>query len=360
MSQDVAIPDRSKTAVLRRISEIGFEDRPVGRPGPDDALIKVMAVGICGSDVHFYEHGRIGGRVVRFPHVLGHECAGVVVATGENVTRLKPGDRVAIEPGIACFRCENCKAGKYNICPEVQFLSAPPTDGALTEYLVHPAHLLHAIPDHLGFDAATLAEPFSVGLHAAERAGVKPGSAVLITGLGPIGQMALIAAQAFGAGTVIVSDIEPFRLELARKLGATHVVNVVESSLAEAVERAVGGRGVDIAMDTSGQPRVIEASIPLIKRGGKMLSIGFPNAERVPVDITGMIMKEIDYLTSYRFANTFPLAIRLLASGRFNTDLLLTDHYPLEQTREALERARVNKVGSMKVVVHPHSSSCSM
>lgn len=359
MSQDAAIPALTKAAVLQETRKIGFEERPVGRLGPGDVLVKVMAVGVCGSDVHFFEHGRIGSRRVEFPHVLGHECAGVVVSVGDKVTRWKPGDRVAVEPGIACFRCAYCKAGKYNICPEVKFLSAPPTDGAFTEYLVHPDHLLHAIPGHLSFDTASLAEPLSVGLHAVERAGVGPGSTVLITGLGPIGQTALIAALAYGAKTVIVSDIEPFRLELARKLGATHVVNSREQSLADAVEQAAGSEGVDIAMDTSGQPAVIDTAIPMIRRGGKMLSIGFPSSEKVPINVTGMIMKEIDYLTVYRFANVFPLAIELLASGRFDTDVLLTDRFPLEQTQEALERARMNKQSSLKVVVHPHPPSRS-
>lgn len=360
MPHDNRIPDKTRVAVLQGPRQIGYEERPIGTLAPGDVLVKVMAVGVCGSDVHFYEHGRIGSRTVKFPHVLGHECAGVVVSVGEGVTRWKPGDRVAVEPGIACFRCEFCKAGKYNLCPEVKFLSAPPTDGAFREYLVHPEHLLFAIPDHLSFETASLAEPLSVGLHAAERADVRPGSTVLITGLGPIGLTTLIAVKARGAKTVIASDIEPFRLELARKLGATHVVNPLEHSLADTVERAAPGRGVDIAMDTSGQPAVIDAAIPLIRRGGKMLSIGFPSSEKVPINVTGMIMKEIDYLTSYRFTNAFPLAIELLASGRFRTDALLTDRYPLEQTQEALERARMNKQSSMKVVVHPHPPSRSM
>nr|WP_248930793.1 NAD(P)-dependent alcohol dehydrogenase [Paenibacillus hamazuiensis] len=334
--------------------QVAMEERALAGLGPHDVLVKVMAVGVCGSDVHYYEHGRIGRKAVENPLIQGHECAGLVVQAGAEVTQVKIGDRVAIEPGMSCFRCEYCKAGKYNLCPSVRFLSSPPVDGAFAEYIVHPDHLLFPIPDHLSYEEATLVEPLSVGIHACRRAGLEAGSTVLIAGMGPVGLTAIIAARALGAENIAVTDVEPFRLGLAAEMGAKLCVNVLERDTAEAIAQWTGGRGVDMVIDTSGHAGVIDSSIEWLKRGGKLVLIGFPAAEKVPLNLTLLLQKEIAMYGTFRYTNTYPLGIELLASGRFDTKKLITDFYSLEDTALALERARTNKKGSMKVIVYPN------
>ncbi|UFJ43365.1 NAD(P)-dependent alcohol dehydrogenase [Brevibacillus humidisoli] len=343
-----------KVAVLQKPLTVTIEERLVPHPGPHDVLVKVMAVGVCGSDVHYYEHGRIGARKVEKPLVQGHECAGIVVAIGSEVTRFQLGDRVAVEPGITCGKCQWCKEGRYNLCPHVAFLSSPPVDGAFAEYICHPEDLLFPIPDHLSFECATLIEPLSVGIHAVKRAGLQPGSSVLIMGMGPVGLTAIIAAKAYGARQIIVSDVEPFRLGLAEKLGATATIQAGEKNVVEEVSRLTQNLGVDMVIDTSGNARAIDSGVEAAKRGGKLVLIGFPAEDRVPVNLTLMLQREIDLYSTYRYTNTYPLGVELMASSENDVSVLLTDQYPLVQTGAALERARTNKSGSMKVIVYPH------
>ena len=357
---DLSIPKISKTAVLREKLTVQLENHVPKSLGEHDVLVKVMAVGICGSDIHFYEHGRIGKKAVTFPFVLGHECSGIVIDIGESVTDFKKGDRVAVEPGISCMKCEHCKRGKYNICPNVKFLSSPPTDGAFTQYIIHPEHFLHHIPDNMTFEEASLVEPLSVGIQACKNTNVTPGDDVLITGLGPIGLTAIIAAKEFGAKNIIVSDIEPFRLVLAKKLGATHFINPREEQLTQRVLDITNGHGIDKSIDTSGQPFVINEVIDVIKRGGKLVPIGFPVTENVPLNITQMIFKEISLITVYRYANTYPLGINTISSKKHDLKLLITDYFSLDEVDVALERARANKQTSIKVMVYPNEVPSNM
>ncbi len=320
----------------------------------DEVLVKVMAVGICGSDIHYYEHGRIGRYVVEKPLILGHECAGVVEAVGSGVTRFKAGDRVAVEPGMTCGRCSACKEGRYNLCPDVQFLATPPVDGAFAQYIKHREDFLFPIPDRLSYEEAALNEPFSVGIHAANRAGVKPGHTVAIMGIGPVGLMAVVAAKAYGAERIIAVDLEPIRLEAALKLGATHAVNIKESDPVQAVREATDGIGADVAFETAGNPKALQSALHAVRRGGKLAIVGLPPQEEVALNIPWIADNELDIFGIFRYANTYPQGISMLASGASDVSSLITDRYPLEQTKEALERARTNKSGSLKVVVYPN------
>ncbi|GGJ08689.1 sorbitol dehydrogenase [Alicyclobacillus cellulosilyticus] len=342
-----------QAAVLHAPGDVRLEERPVRDLAPDEALVQVMAVGVCGSDVHYYEHGRIGDFVVRQPLILGHECAGVVVATGAAVTRVKPGDRVAIEPGVTCGRCPACKSGRYNLCPEVQFLATPPVDGAFAEYIVHREDFLHPIPDGMSFEAAALVEPFSVGLHACARAGVRPGDTVAILGMGPVGLLAVVAAAAYGAQRIIVSDLEENRLAAARRLGATDTVPAAAG--AEAILALTGGQGVDVALETAGHPKALATAMAVLRRGGRLAVVGLPPQDEVALHIPRLSAYEIDVLGVFRYANTYPRGIALLASGRWPIEDLVTDRYPLAETKQALERARTNKAGSIKVMVYPQA-----
>lgn len=207
------VPQNMKAAVMHNTREIKIETLPVPDINHDEVLIKVMAVGICGSDLHYYTNGRIGNYVVEKPFILGHECAGEIAAVGSSVDQFKVGDRVAVEPGVTCGRCEACKEGRYNLCPDVQFLATPPVDGAFVQYIKMRQDFVFLIPDSLSYEEAALIEPFSVGIHAAARTKLQPGSTIAIMGMGPVGLMAVAAAKAFGAGTIIVTDLEPLRLD---------------------------------------------------------------------------------------------------------------------------------------------------
>ncbi|WP_302104768.1 NAD(P)-dependent alcohol dehydrogenase [Polycladomyces zharkentensis] len=348
------IPTTMKAAVLKKPLEMELRELPVPKVSGDEVLVKVMAVGVCGSDVHYYEHGRIGRHVVEQPIILGHECAGIVVATGDRVSRVKVGDRVAIEPGVTCGTCAYCKEGRYNLCPDVSFLATPPVDGAFTQYIKHREDFLYPIPDGLSFEEAALIEPFSVGIHAARRAGLMPGSAVAIMGMGPVGLMAVVAAKAFGASLIIATDLLSNRLVAAEKLGATHTVNILEQQPEEAIRAITGGEGVDVAFETAGHPKAIQSALASVRRGGKLAIVGLPPQDEIGLNVPMIADREVDIYGVFRYANVYPQAIRFLSSGIADVTPLITDRYPLEQTRDALERARTQKEKSLKVFVYPN------
>lgn len=351
---EIVIPTMMKAAYLQKPLEVTVENVEVPSVKGKEVLVKMIAVGICGSDVHYYAHGRIGNRLVQYPHIQGHECAGIVVAAGDEVTRFKVGDRVAIEPGVACLSCDYCKEGRYNLCPDVQFLSTPPVKGAFVQYLKHHENFLFAIPDSLSYEIATLAEPLSVGIHAVKRGNLKPGATVLITGMGPVGLMTVIAAKAFGASEIIVSDMEPLRLKAATQLGATRVIDFTEEDTADVVNNETSGYGVDMVIETSGNAKALQSAINLVKRGGTIVAIGFPAMEEVPLNVTKMLQNEIDLFSVYRYTNTYPLAIKILESMGNQIEHVITDRYSLDEINEAMKQAHTNRSGSLKVIVYPN------
>ncbi len=223
----------NRAAVLHEAGDLRIEDVPVPVPGPREVLVEVRSVGVCGSDVHYYEHGRIGSFVVRSPLILGHESMGVVLELGGEARRHRVGDRVAIEPGVPCGRCHECRHGRYNLCPDVQFFATPPVDGAFARYVAIHEDFAYALPDVLSDDQGALMEPLSVGLWACWKGRVGAGKSVLVTGAGPIGQLAMQVARALGAAEVVVTDINEHRLEVAARSGATRTVNVTHEPLGE-------------------------------------------------------------------------------------------------------------------------------
>jgi L-iditol 2-dehydrogenase len=352
-----SVPPVMKAAVMHRPFDVRLEERPTPRPREDEVLIKVMVVGVCGSDVHYYEHGKIGRYVVEKPLLLGHECSGEIVAVGEQVSRFAPGDRVAVEPGVACGRCESCKSGRYNLCPDVRFLATPPIDGAFAQYIAIREDFVFPIPKGLTFERAAMNEPFSVGLHAVRRAGLKKGDTVSIMGMGPVGLLAVVAARACGAEKIIVSDIEPLRMEAALKLGASYAVHAGQENAAEAIRRLTGGEGVDAAIETAGNPNALQSALLGVRRGGKMAIVGLPPQGQAALDISYIVDNEIDIRGVFRYANTYPLGLELLNDPALPIEALFTDAYTLEDTQAALERARTNKSGSLKVLVYPNGTA---
>lgn len=348
------VPQTMKAAVMHNTREIKIEEVPVPEISPDEVLIKVIAVGICGSDLHYYTHGRIGNYVVEKPFILGHECSGDIVAVGSNESRFKVGDRVAIEPGVTCGKCEACKSGRYNLCPKVEFLATPPFDGAFVQYLKMREDFVFQIPDNLTYEEAALVEPFSVGIHAAARSQLQPGSSIAIMGMGPVGLMAVAAAKSYGASTIIVTDLEPLRLEAAKKMGATHTINVLEQDAEKEIKQITNGHGVDTAWETAGNPKALQSALGSLARGGKMAIVGLPAQADIPFNVPFIADNEIDIYGIFRYANTYPKGIEFLSSGSIDAKVLITDKYPLEQTYEAMERALNYKSECLKVVVYPN------
>ncbi|GAA2867394.1 NAD(P)-dependent alcohol dehydrogenase [Pseudonocardia halophobica] len=332
-----------RTAVLRRVGEIVLEERPVPEPGPGEVLVRVAAVGVCGSDVHYYEHGRIGDFVVEAPLVLGHEPSGEVVALGEGVTRVGRGTRVSIEPGRPDFTCAQCLAGRYNLCPRMEFFATPPVDGALAEYVVVHEAFAHPVPDSLDDDRAALLEPLSVGVWAARKGGVGPGSRVLVNGAGPIGLVAVQVAVAAGAAKVVVADVNAHRLEVAARLGATATVDVSQSKL--------DGLEPEVLLECSGHPAATRAALEVLAPAGRAVLVGSGSAD-LALPLGSLQRREIELTATFRYANTWPTAIALAASGRVDLDALVTGHYGLADTEAALTAPGRDRT-AIKSVIRP-------
>ncbi|WP_106182071.1 NAD(P)-dependent alcohol dehydrogenase [Prauserella shujinwangii] len=323
------MPEAMRVSVLNGIHDIVTEERPVPEPGEGEVLVRVQAVGTCGSDVHYYEHGRIGDFVVKSPLVLGHEPSGVVVARGPGATRHDVGTRVALEPGVPCSRCAQCKPGRYNLCPDMRFFGTPPIDGAFCEYVVLREDFAHPVPDSVSDEAAGLLEPLSVGVWACRKARVQPGSRVLITGAGPIGLVAAQTARAFGATEVVVTDVNPHRLRFAREMRATGTVDASRESLADS------GFEPDVLLECSGVPSAASEAIRRVGRAGRVVLVGM-GGDEIPLPLAHVQGFEIEVTATFRYANTWPTAIDLAAGGEVDLDRLVTHRFGLDEVEQAL------------------------
>lgn len=343
-----------KAAVLESPGNIQVKNIPRPLPKSDEALVEVKCIGVCGSDIHYYEHGRIGRYEVKQPIILGHELAGVVVQVGEDVHNVKVGDRVAVEPGVTCGRCDYCKIGRYNLCPEVVFMATPPVDGAWAEFVAVRSDFLFPLPADMSFEEGALLEPLSVGFHAMHRARVQPHDRVLVTGLGPIGQLAVAAARLFGVAEVYGSDVVEYRRTLARTMGITDVCDPNTESAEDKVNDWSQGKGMDVVVETSGNAGAIAAASAQVKRGGKIVLIGIPTAASIGVNINEIVDGELDVLGVFRYANTYPAAIQALQSSKINIEETITHKYRLDDIQEALDTAIHHKNSSMKIMIYPN------
>ena len=342
---------KMKAAFLYKPGDIRIEEMDIPTPKDNEALIKLKAVGVCGSDVHFYEVGRIGDFVVKEPLILGHECAGEVIEVGKNVKTVKIGDRVALEAGVPCRICEFCRSGRYNLCSSVVFLAAPPFHGAYREYIAHPEDFLFKLPDNMTYEEGAMIEPLSVGTYAAERGGVNVRNTVVIIGAGTIGLMTLQAVKARGATDIIITDLEPFRLELAKKLGATHTVNAKEVDAIQKVLELTNG-GADVIMEAVGAPATIQQTIKMARPGAVIVLIGMPTVDDIPIRIVEAICKEVDIRGIFRYANAYRPAIKLVSKGKIDVKSMITTRFPLDKVQEALEYPSKHPGTCIKVMVN--------
>lgn len=338
------LPPTMRAAVLHGQGTITLDVLPVPQPDADQVLIQVSAVGVCGSDVHYYENGRIGDYVVDHALVLGHELSGRIVAVGSNADPSRIGQRVAVEPQRPCRTCKQCKAGRYNLCPDIEFYATPPIDGAFAEYVTIQDDFAYEIPDSISDEAAALIEPLSIGLWACQRAGIRTGSRVLIAGAGPIGILIAQAARAFGAAEIHISDIARDRLEFALNHGATHAMDPRTSTFA--------GMDVDAFIDASGSPQAISSGIKAVGPAGRVILVGL-GAENVELPISYIQNREIWLSGIFRYTNTWPLAIQLITDGKVQLDGLVTGKYPLSEAENALRAGR--QPGQLKTIVYPGS-----
>lgn len=340
-----------KAAVMKDIRRIEIEELPIPVPRENEVLIRIRSVGICGSDVHYFVEGRIGDFVVHPPFILGHECSGEVVEIGKGVKNLKPGDRVTMEPGIPCGKCEFCRAGRYNLCPDVVFWATPPVDGTFCEYVAHPAHFTYPIAPNVSFEEAALVEPLAVGMYATWRAQVKPGDLAIVLGSGPIGLVTLEALLARGVTEVIAVDVVEKRLEKAKEIGAQHVINAQREDVREKVLSLTQGKGVDVVFETAGSVMTAQLTVELAKRGGKVVLVGLPSITHFDFGVLKILDKELDVLGIFRYANMYKGCVDLLNAGRVNLKTLITHRFSLQKTEEALLFAHEHKAESIKVIV---------
>jgi L-iditol 2-dehydrogenase len=331
-------------AVLYEPGDIRIEQRPVPTPAEREVLVEVRTVGVCGSDVHYYEHGRIGSYVVERPLVLGHEVAGVVVERGARAQRHPVGQRVALEPGVPCGSCEECRHGRYNLCADVRFFATPPVDGAFARYVTIHEDYAFALPDGLSDTGGALLEPLSVAIWACWKGGVGLGSRVLVTGAGPIGNLAVQTARAAGATTLAVADVNAERLTRALQVGATAAIDTSTRALVPA------DGPFDVLLECSGNAEVTGAGLLALRPAGTAVLVGMGPGLEARLPVAALQQRELVLTGTFRYANTYPTAIALAAAGRVDLDGLVDERYPLAATDAALRATRLDP-RLLKVVV---------
>jgi L-idonate 5-dehydrogenase len=327
-----------KAFLLHGAKDLRSVDLPKPVPGSGEVLLAMRRAGICGSDIHYFSHGQIGSFVPKRPFVLGHEFSGEIVEVGDGVPPARVGERVTVDPSIPCGHCSFCRAGRYNLCPSMRFYGSascdPHINGGFEEYILAPAANAFVVPDALSWGEAAMAEPLSVAIHAARRAGNLAGQAVLVTGGGTIGQLAALVARVFGAGRVVVSDIKPGPRQFALDRGADGSLDARSPSFAPEAEALVPG-GFDVVIEAAGSAAALGQALTVVRRGGTIVQIGtLPSSVTLPLNI--VMARELSLLGSFRFANVFPNAIELMASGRIDVKPLITSVYPLAELSVAM------------------------
>ncbi|WWD17531.1 chlorophyll synthesis pathway protein BchC [Kwoniella shandongensis] len=359
--------------VLHGVENVKFEDRPIPEIHSDQVLVQISKTGICGSDVHYLQHGKIGSFVLKEPMCLGHESSGIVVKLGPDVKSdfgLEVGSRVALEPGMCCRTCESCKKGQYELCPHMTFAATPPyIYGTLCRYYVLPADLVHRIPDSVSLEDGAMMEPLSVGVHSVHTLGqVQSDQVVIVFGAGPVGLLCMAVAKALGARRVIAVDIQKERLDFAKQYAATDVflpgpkdatedLEVYTSRIADEIrstlnipERDKGA--VDLAIEASGAPTCVQIGLAILKPAGTYVQVGMGAKMTLPVPLFHIITKQLKVIGSFRYgAGDYPLAISLVERGLVDLKPLVTQRYEFDDAKEAFEATKLGKGKDGKGVI---------
>jgi D-xylulose reductase len=340
-----------RALVLERQHELSLRDIELPlNVGPGMVRIRMHTVGVCGSDVHYYTHGRIGPFVVNAPMVLGHEAAGTVIEVGPGVTNLKVGDRVCMEPGVPDPNSRASRLGMYNVDPAVTFWATPPVHGVLTPEVVHPANYTFKLPDNVSFAEGAMVEPFAVGMQAATKAEITPGDTAVVIGAGPIGTMVALAALAAGCARVVIADLAQPKLDIAARYAGIIAVNVREKNLAAEVKALTQDWGADVVFECSGSPRAWQGIVDLLRPGGTIVVVGLP-VEPVDFDIASLSVKEITIRSVFRYAHQYDRAIALMASGKVDLKPLISHTFAFEDSIKAFERASEGRPDDVKLQI---------
>ena len=340
---------KMKVAVMNGIGKMGFEERDIPEPKADEVLVKLEYVGICGSDLHYYETGAIGDYVVKPPFVLGHEPGGTVVEVGKNVTHLKVGDR--LPPCQTCGHCEFCKQGKYNLCPEVVFFATPPVDGVFQEYVAHEADLCFKLPENVSTLEGALIEPLAVGFHAAIQGDAHLGQKAVVMGAGCIGLVSMMALKARGVSEVYMVDIMEKRLEKAMELGASGVINGAREDVLERVKELTDNKGMDLVIETAGTEITTRQAIHMAKKGSVIVLVGYSKSGEMKLPMSLVLDKELTFKTVFRYRHIYPMAIDAVASGKVNLKGIVTNIFTLDEAQKAMDYSVNNKADIVKAVI---------
>lgn len=341
-----------KAAILTAVRRFDIRDVPVPRIIHDtDVLIRIKAVGVCGSDIHYYSTGQIGAQVVEFPFTIGHETAGIVEQTGSRVTRVRPGQRIAVDPAISCGTCDQCKAGREHTCRHLLFLGCPKQlEGCLSEFIVLPEANCFPIPDSMTFVQAALSEPLAVGVYAVERSGLREGASVGILGVGPIGTSVFHVARTRNAGKVFITDRIDDRLKKAALLEPVWTGNPDRVDVVAEIAR-IEPLLLDAVFECSGDPDAIRQGVHLLKPGGKLIIVGIPTVDEIALPIHELRRKEITILSIRRQVHCTQKALDLLANGGINMDAMVTHHFTLDQTQAAFDLVSGYRDGVIKAMI---------
>lgn len=342
---------KMKVAVMNGIGEMGFLERDIPTVKDDEVLVKLEYIGICGSDLHYYETGRIGDYIVKPPFVLGHEPGGVVVEVGKNVNHLNVGDRVALEPGKTCGHCEFCKTGRYNLCQDVIFFATPPVDGVFQEYIAHQADLCFKLPEGVSTLEGALIEPLAVGFHSAIQGEAKCGQTAVVMGAGCIGLVTMMALKAMGVENAYVVDVMQKRLDKALELGATGVINGKEKNAVDAIMEITNGVGCDLVIETAGTEITTVQAINMAKKGSNIVLVGYSKSGEMTLPMSLVLDKELTFKTVFRYRHIYPMAIEAVANGSINLKGIVTNEFSLDEIQNAMDYSVSNKADIVKAVV---------
>lgn len=342
---------KMKVAVMTGIGKMELVERDIPQIKDNEVLVKLEYVGICGSDLHYYETGAIGDHAVKPPFVLGHEPGGTIVEVGKHVTHLKAGDRVALEPGKTCGECEFCKQGKYNLCKDVVFFATPPVDGVFQEYVAHEAGLCFKLPDNVSTLEGALMEPLAVGFHAAKQGDAHLGQTAVIMGAGCIGLVSMMACKAMGVSQVYVVDVMQKRLDKALELGATGVINGKECDAVAEVMKLTQQLGCDLIIETAGTEITTRQAIHMAKKGSSIVLVGYSKTGEMTLPMSLALDKELTFQTVFRYRHIYPMAIDAVASGKVDLKGIVTNMFSLDDAQEAMDQSVNHKADIVKAVI---------